>query len=181
LEPLTNMYNNFQHMLNKIEMAKPSHLQTKQMRKHVFDNKVQEVMRDKYIPFDKYFTEPCRQSDHIFMEKGVTSNLPLMAGTVLKAVRADGSLHLRPLCTTGDLLLALNQLMDGTVFSSGTVQLPDPHKDLLDVGRGPRAKGATVGGIFSNSQTTFRPLEKERTYYRVEYAYCKHTRWFKFV
>jgi hypothetical protein len=178
LEPLTNMFNNFQHAIKKIEMAKPSHLQTKKMRKYVFDQKVQEVMCEQYIPFDHAHTEPCRLSD-IFMETGVTSNLPIMSGAVLKATQADGSMHLRPLCTTGDLLLALNQLMDPGVFPSGCVQLPDPHRELLEVGKGPTPTGITVGGIFGNSQTTFRPVE--RTFYRLDYAYRRHTRWFKFV
>ena len=127
LEPLTNMYNNFQTALKNIELAKPSHMQSKKMRKYVFDHKVHALMRDKYSPFDLNCTEPCPLPE-TFMEKGITANLPIMAGAVLKAVQQDGTLHLRPLCTTGDLLLAINQLLDSEVFRTGLVQLPDPHK-----------------------------------------------------
>jgi hypothetical protein len=172
------MYNNFQQVKKVIEMRKPSHLQSKAMRKHIFDHKCQEVMRDKYLPFDSSRTEPCKLND-VFMEQGTTSNLPVMAGTVLKAVQPDGTLHLRPLCTTGDLLLALSQLRDRQLFSAGVIQLPDPHKDLLEWGKGAHAKGYNVGGIFGNCQTTFRVQSSEKTYYRLDFAYRKHTKWHK--
>jgi hypothetical protein len=150
------------------------------MRKHLFDLKRQEILRDSYIPYDATKTEPSSLNG-IFMEKGTTSNLPIMAGAVLKAVQVDGTLHLRPLCTTGDLLLALGQLLDKNVFAGGVVQMPDPHRDLIEIGKGPKAKGNAVGGVFGNSQTIFTTTSEERVYYRVNYTYRKHTKWTKFV
>jgi hypothetical protein len=68
------MYNNFQYIKTKIEMAKPPNEQTKKMRKHLFDLKRQEILRDSYIPYDATKTEPSSLNG-IFMEKGTTSNL----------------------------------------------------------------------------------------------------------
>lgn len=180
LEPLTNMYNNFQHAKTRIEMAKPPHQQTQKMRKLIFDQQCQEILRDHFIPLDATKTEPCSLGG-IFMEKGVTSNLPIMSGAVLKAVLPDGTMHLRPLCTTGDLLFALTQLMDAEVFTSGLVQLCDPHRELIEAGRGPRARGGPVGGIFGNAQTIFRPSQHERCCYRLDYSYRKHVKWLKYT
>lgn len=178
LEPLTHMYNTFHLAARKNEMAKPPHQQSKKMRKFMYDRKVQELMRDQFNPFDGKHTEPPPPCETL-MDASTTSNLPVMSGAVLKAVRKDGSLHLRPLCTTGDLLLALNQLMDPDVFMGGAVQLPDPHRELLRGGKAAGAEG--VGGIFGNSQTTFRPADAERVYFRLEYEYRRHTRWTKFT
>ena len=178
LEPLTNMFNNFQSIVNKIEMAKPYHKQSKKLRKYIYDSKVQEVMREKFRQYDRNHAEPSNVHG-IFMAKGITSNLPVMAGVVLKGITPDGSAHLRPICTTGDLMLALNQLMDPTVFVSGAVQLPDPHKEIVDFGKGSKALGASVGGIFSDAQTTFRTSTTERVIYRLDYVYRSHMRWFK--
>jgi hypothetical protein len=43
---------------------------------------------------------------------------------VLKGVCSDGTLHIRPLCTSGDVLLALHELMDSKIFMHGCIQLP---------------------------------------------------------
>ena len=42
-----------------------------------------------------------------------------------KATTVDGVLHVRPLCTSGDIVLALYELLDVTIFSSGCIQLPN--------------------------------------------------------
>ena len=41
-----------------------------------------------------------------------------------KATTVDGILHVRPLCTSGDVVLALHELLDVNIFSSGCIQLP---------------------------------------------------------
>ena len=51
------------------------------------------------------------------------SSVPLRG--VLKARTLSGDIHFRPLCTTGDLLLALYELGDGSLFEDGFVQLQD--------------------------------------------------------
>lgn len=51
------------------------------------------------------------------------SSVPLRG--VLKAMTRSGDMHFRPLCTTGDLLLALYELADGEIFEDGFVQLHD--------------------------------------------------------
>jgi hypothetical protein len=43
---------------------------------------------------------------------------------LMKAETIDGRIHVRPLCTPGDLILALHELMDGNLFTRGCVQLP---------------------------------------------------------
>lgn len=44
---------------------------------------------------------------------------------LLKGITHDGQLHLRPLCAPGDLLLALNDLLDDSLFEEAVVQIPD--------------------------------------------------------
>ena len=44
---------------------------------------------------------------------------------LLKGITHEGQLHLRPLCAAGDLLLALNDLFDETLFEEAVVQIPD--------------------------------------------------------
>jgi hypothetical protein len=61
--------------------------------------------------------------------KGVTRGIRGQQGqfkvdAVLKAVASDGTLHLRPLCTSGDIVLALHELCDPSIFAYGCVQLP---------------------------------------------------------
>ena len=43
---------------------------------------------------------------------------------VLKAMVGDGRIHLRPLCTSGDVLLAIHELMESDIFIRGAVQIP---------------------------------------------------------
>jgi hypothetical protein len=43
---------------------------------------------------------------------------------MLKAVTKKGKLHYRPLCTAGDVVLAIMELMDNSIFDHGYVQLP---------------------------------------------------------
>jgi hypothetical protein len=43
---------------------------------------------------------------------------------VLKAVTKKGKIHYRPLCTAGDVVLAMMELMDNNIFDHGYVQLP---------------------------------------------------------
>ena len=43
---------------------------------------------------------------------------------LLKGVLRDGSVHLRPLCTSSDVVIALYELLDANIFQSGVVQLP---------------------------------------------------------
>ena len=43
---------------------------------------------------------------------------------VLKGVCRDGTVHVRPLCTAGDVLLAHHELLDPMIFVHGCVQLP---------------------------------------------------------
>ena len=43
---------------------------------------------------------------------------------MLKAVTKKGKLHYRPLCTAGDVVLAIMELMDNNIFDHGYVQLP---------------------------------------------------------
>ena len=42
-----------------------------------------------------------------------------------KATTVDGILHIRPLCTSGDVVLALHELLDVNIFSSGCIQIPN--------------------------------------------------------
>ena len=51
------------------------------------------------------------------------SSVPLRG--VLKALPVNGDIHVRPLCTTGDLMLALYELVDDTIFEDGFIQLQD--------------------------------------------------------
>lgn len=51
------------------------------------------------------------------------SSVPLRG--VLKGMTRNGDMHFRPLCTTGDLLLALYELSDSEIFEDGFVQLLD--------------------------------------------------------
>jgi hypothetical protein len=48
----------------------------------------------------------------------------MFCGGVLKAVTTEGCVHIRPLCTSRDLVLALHELVDSTVFTQGYIQLP---------------------------------------------------------
>jgi hypothetical protein len=48
---------------------------------------------------------------------------------LLKAVCKDGTAHIRPLCTSGDVLLALHELLDPSIFLHGCVQLQHPLSD----------------------------------------------------
>ena len=50
---------------------------------------------------------------------------------VLKAVCRDGSGHIRPLCTSGDVLLALHELLDPVIFIHGCIQLPHVLSDVF--------------------------------------------------
>lgn len=51
---------------------------------------------------------------------------------LLRAVCPDGSTHTRPLCTSGDVLLALHELLDPTIFLHGCVQLPHVLTDTCE-------------------------------------------------
>lgn len=51
---------------------------------------------------------------------------------LLRAVCPDGSTHTRPLCTSGDVLLALHELLDPTIFLHGCVQLPHVLTDIYE-------------------------------------------------
>lgn len=73
---------------------------------------------------------------------GTASVAPLRA--VLKAERREGSLHVRPLYTAGDLMLALFELMDPLLFSRGYIQLPG---DL---------SARDAAGAWSEQANTFR-------------------------
>eukprot|EP01032_Pedospumella_encystans_P023727 gene23727-26849_t len=50
---------------------------------------------------------------------------------VLKAVCRDGTVHIRPLCTSGDVLLALHELLDPVIFIHGCIQLPHVLSDIF--------------------------------------------------
>jgi hypothetical protein len=49
----------------------------------------------------------------------------------LLAVCKDGSTHVRPLCNSSDVLLALHELLDPTIFLYGCVQLPHVLADTF--------------------------------------------------
>ena len=51
--------------------------------------------------------------------------VPVPMSALLKAVCFDGKLHVRLICNTDDLLLALEELLDGHTFCRGVVTLPD--------------------------------------------------------
>ena len=44
--------------------------------------------------------------------------------SLLLALSADHHIHIRPLCTSSDVLLALYELLDPTIFLYGCIQLP---------------------------------------------------------
>lgn len=47
---------------------------------------------------------------------------------VLKAETVAGCFHLRPLCSSSDLLLAIHELLDARIFKRGFVQVPHALK-----------------------------------------------------
>jgi hypothetical protein len=85
-----------------------------------------------------------------------------MIYAVLIAVTIQNTLHIRPLCTGGDVLLALNELLDKRVFSYGIVQLAERYGSILTTHSCPY--GRTVG------------IDKQII--RVQYKRNVKTRWF---
>ena len=48
---------------------------------------------------------------------------------LLKAICRDGVVHIRPLCTSGDVLLAMHELLDPSMFLHGAVFIPHVLSD----------------------------------------------------
>jgi hypothetical protein len=87
---------------------------------------------------------------------------------LLKGITTDGLTHLRPLCTPGDLLLALNDLLDESLFESAVVQLPD-HPSFES------KKGKLVK---VESEFTSAPKGTDKLFFRLEYVSGKSEKWF---
>lgn len=91
-----------------------------------------------YVPAKKDAIQQQESASASFVtkraESGVIKNYLAQPGTapvkaVLKAmVTATGKPHVRPLCTAGDVVLAMHELADPTLFSSGCIQLPHAIK-----------------------------------------------------
>lgn len=69
-----------------------------------------------------------KQQRHEQKQSQVEGSTVKMRG-MLKARTVDGRIHLRPLCTSSDILLATQELMDSTRYLQGCIQLPDLLKD----------------------------------------------------
>ena len=80
-----------------------------------------------------------------------------VSGLLRAVCAADGSLHVRPLCTAGDVVLALHELLDPQIFLHGSVQLP-------------HAVGGTherhIGGVYRFTYTLNAPDEWSYLRYR---------------
>lgn len=57
--------------------------------------------------------------------KKLTPKAQMAICGTLTAITTQDELHLRPLCTVGDLVLALNELLDKSLFKEGMIQLSD--------------------------------------------------------
>lgn len=86
---------------------------------------------------------------------------------LLKGITADGSTHLRPLCTPGDLLLALNDLLDDNLFESAVVQIPDNPSFESKKGKLYRIE----------AEFTSPPKGTDRLFFRLEYRSGKPDQW----
>jgi hypothetical protein len=86
---------------------------------------------------------------------------------LLKGITADGSTHLRPLCTPGDLLLALNDILDDTLFESAVVQIPDNPCFESKKGKLYRIE----------EEFTSPPKGTDRLFFRLEYRSGKPDQW----
>jgi hypothetical protein len=86
---------------------------------------------------------------------------------LLKGITPDGSTHLRPLCTPGDLLLALNDLLDDTLFESAVVQLPD-HPSFES------RKGKLVK---VETEFTSTPKGTDKLFFRLHFLSGKPEKW----
>lgn len=72
-----------------------------------------------------------RASGAVGRNRKVLAESECRTHALLKAVCKDGSAHIRPLCTSGDVLLALHELLDPSIFLHGNVQLQHPLSDAF--------------------------------------------------
>lgn len=86
---------------------------------------------------------------------------------LLKGITPDGLTHLRPLCTPGDLLLALNDILDDTLFESAVVQVPDSPIYESRKGRLVRVE----------EEFTSPPKGADRLFFRLKYTSGRPDQW----
>jgi hypothetical protein len=86
---------------------------------------------------------------------------------LLKGVTVDGLTHLRPLYTLGDLLLALNDVLDETLFAEAIVQIPE--NPLYEMKKGKL--------IRVDEEFTSTPKGVEKLYFRLTHFPNQTDRW----
>jgi hypothetical protein len=62
-------------------------------------------------------------------KRKVLSESECRTNALLKAICKDGTIHVRPLCNSADILLALHELLDPAIFVHGYIQLPHVLSD----------------------------------------------------
>lgn len=50
---------------------------------------------------------------------------------ILKAVTSEGNIHVRPLCTSSDVIVAIYELLDPRIIKSGVIQLPHVYSNVF--------------------------------------------------
>lgn len=119
-----NQYQNAEAVKNqKVPTTSTGLIIQKQITKKYMDDYLTSLKPGQSLnaPFD-------RDRELIKAQELTKSNINALNCNVrglLKGITPDGLTHLRPLCTPGDLLLALNDLLDESLFESAVVQIPD--------------------------------------------------------